>query len=92
MLNTRGCHDSEKRFRIIEDLNNQQSADFVFLQDIHTLPPDEAVWHLIWRGQIVFSHLNANTAGLAICFSNRLYVNIVHKAIVLPGRILHLAV
>jgi exonuclease III len=91
-LNTRGCRDSAKRFRIIESLKNEQAADIVFLQDIHTLPSDEAVWNLIWRGEIEFSHLNSNTAGLAIAFSNKLDVKVECKTIVLPGRILHLTV
>jgi exonuclease III len=91
-LNTQRCRDSATRFRNIENLKNEQAADIVFLQDIHTLPSDEAVWNLIWREEIEFSHLNSNTDGLPIVFSKKLDVKVECKTIGLPGRILHLTV
>lgn len=88
-LNTRGCRDSFKRFRIFNELRKDLFADIVFLQDTHTIQPDESLWRLIWRGQAVFSHFNTNTAGVAIIFKPKLNVNIIETITVAQGRILH---
>jgi hypothetical protein len=56
----------------LDSLKTKLIADIVFLQDIHTISSEEDTWKLIWRGNILFSHLSSNTAGIAICFSNKL--------------------
>jgi exonuclease III len=89
-LNTRGCRDSYKRFRILETIKHSQSADIVFLQDIHSAPQDEAIWRLVWRGDIYFSHLSKEIAGLAVCFASNLNVEVLSHEVICPGRILHL--
>ena len=88
-LNTQGCRDSFKRYFILDSLKSKLNADIVFLQDTHTIPSDEGIWKMIWRGEILFSHLSTISAGLAICFSNNLEYTILDHKIILPGRILH---
>jgi exonuclease III len=91
-LNTQGCRNSFKRYFLLDSLKTKLNADIVFLQDIHTIPSEEDTWKLIWRGNILFSHLWSNTAGIAICFSNKLDHQILEHKIILPGRILHVTV
>ena len=91
-LNAQGCRDSFKRYFVLDSLKSKLNADIVFLQDTHTIPSEEGVWKMIWRGEILFSHLSSNTAGLAFCFSNNLSYQILEHRVIFPGRILHATV
>lgn len=88
-INTRGCRDSFKRFRLFNQLRSEINADIAFVQDTHTSISDEPIWRLIWRGEMVFSHFSNSAAGVALLFKPKLNVHIINTFNVVPGRILH---
>ena len=67
-LNVRGLREGKKRRDIFHWFKRyyQGNQCFVFLQETHSNPNDENTWKNEWGNDIVFSHGENNSKGVAI--------------------------
>lgn len=66
-LNTNGLRIAPKRRALFKKFATCD-ADFIFLQEVHSLPSDERIWRSEWGGHAVFSHGKSNSCGVCILF------------------------
>ena len=66
-LNVRGLRESSKRREMFNFLK-KSNADIICLQETHSCYEEEENWCKLWGSEIVFSHGNTNSRGVAILF------------------------
>lgn len=66
-LNTNGLRLAPKRRALFKKFASS-NADFIFLQEIHSVPADEKIWTSEWGGTAIFSHGKSNSCGVCILF------------------------
>ena len=81
-LNTRGIREKRKRLELFRWLKRYYKADnaFVLLQETHSSNTDENTWMKEWGAEIVFSHGNNCSKGVAILLPyNHMQANTLEK-------------
>ena len=89
-LNINGAGDVKKRLAIFEYIKSF-NRDIILLQETHTTIVDEVPWKLLWRGEIIFSHLSSNSAGIAILFKPMLHITDLKSKSIFDGRCIHVS-
>ena len=84
-LNVNGLKDYQKRDMIFDYFVRKKTA-IIFLQETHSEETDEPLWRKQWGGQIIFSHGNNNSRGVAILTSRKCGLNIVNPSSDSEGR------
>ena len=74
-LNANGLKDDVKRRAVFRKLQNKCKG-IIFLQETHSTPEVEHVWRNEWGGDIVFSHGESNSRGVAVLFPRDFEVKI----------------
>ena len=64
-FNVNGIGNQKKRARVFEWLK-QKSESIILLQETHSTPEVEREWKTDWGGEIIFSHGQSNSTGVAI--------------------------
>ena len=84
-LNVRGLTNFRKR-RTVFTWCRKRNADIVFLQETHSKSVTEVQWRNEWGTNIVLSHGNSNSRGVAILFKKGIDCTIHSKIIDPQGR------
>ena len=74
-FNVRGLANKNKRTTIFNWLSINHKG-IIFLQETHTTKDSENTWRQEWPGEIIFSHGNFNSRGVAILFPKQLDVTV----------------
>lgn len=90
-LNTNGLRIAPKRRALFRKFATT-GADFIFLQEVHSVPSDETIWLSEWGGEGVFSHGKSNSCGVCILFRRGSNPSIVKTVRDSDGRFLILQV
>ena len=69
-VNVNGIRSEVKRRAVFNYV--WQRADIACIQETHSKPEDEQTWKMQWGGDILFSHGQSNSRGVAIIISRRL--------------------
>jgi len=64
-FNVNGLGNYNKRTRVFEWLK-QKKEKIIFLQETHSTPEIEITWRREWGGDIIYSHGQSNSTGVAI--------------------------
>lgn len=67
-LNINGARSDVKRasfFKLVE----LKKLDIVFVQETHSDEENESDWKREWPGEVILSHKNSNSGGVAVLFS-----------------------
>lgn len=64
-LNVRGLRDMVKR-KALFLFCKRSEADFIFLQETHSVEEDTKFWKTQWGNTVHYSHGSSNSAGVAI--------------------------
>jgi len=64
-LNVQGLRNKLKREKIFQYCRRYK-ANYILLQETHSLPQDEVLWKKEWGDDIIFSHGTNHSAGVAI--------------------------
>ena len=91
-LNTQGCSDSLKRSSLFHFLKLNLCSDIFFLQDTHTTLLSESLWQLIWRGNILFSHLSSSEAGIAVLLKPNSQIETIEFDEIVKGRAIYVKI
>ena len=82
----RGINNFRKR-RMIYTWCRKQKADFIFLQETHSKKDSERQWKNEWGGEIIMSHGNPNSRGVADCIIHSKILDPVGRFVILKAEI-----
>ena len=84
-LNVRGLQDQKKRQQIFSYVKSLR-LDFAVLQETHSEADTVKLWKTEYRGELIASSLNSQSAGVAILIKRNLNVQIHQKIVDEQGR------
>ena len=84
-INVNGLRNPNKR-DIVFDYFTRTKTSIVLMQETHSEHNDEHIWRNQWGGDIVFSHGQRNSKGVAILISGKCGVNILNTKCDSEGR------
>ena len=65
LFNCRGLRNKTKRRQVFAWVQNSHYG-ITFLQETHSIVDDESTWKIEWGNDIIFSHGNSTSRGVAI--------------------------
>lgn len=86
-LNLNGARDVKKRISVFE-LMNLKHINVLMVQETHSDSLNEIDWRREWGGEIILSHLNQASGGVAILFSKNFLPVSYHFEEVVKGRLM----
>ena len=86
-INVRGMRDPVKRREVFEFYRKR--GNILCIQETHCTPEEEKIWKSEWGGEVIFSHGNSTSRGVAIFFHRDLkkVIKIEEYEEWVPGRV-----